>query len=323
MRRRSFVAGLGAATAWPPFAWSQQPGKVPRLGMLLFNSPQADPIGPLIQGLGALGYVDGNTIAVEYRYAEGKAERLANLAVELVQLKPDVIFAYGGDVAPYAKQATASIPVVVMVSNDPVQSGLVTSIRQPGFNITGITLIYDELAGKMLDLMKEALPEISHVAVLWNPDHADPEFRETQRVAIARGVELQSLEVRRPSDFDGAFKAAIDQRAEGVILVSSRLLLAQRQKIKEFTITTRIPAAGNWGDWAAKDGFLFTYGPNTDDAMRGIATYVNKILRGARPADLPIERPTRFELVVNAKTAQAFGIKLPDSIITRADKVIE
>lgn len=323
MRRRSFVAGLGAATAWPPFAWSQQPGKVPRLGMLLFNSPQADPIGPLIQGLGALGYVDGKTIAVEYRYAEGKAERLANSAVELVQLKPDVIFAYGGDVAPYAKQATASIPVVVMVSNDPVQSGLVTSIRQPGFNITGITLIYDELAGKMLDLMKEALPEISHVAVLWNPDHADPEFRETQRVAIARGVELQSLEVRRPSDFDGAFKAAIDQRAEGLILVSSRLLLAQRQKIREFTITTRIPAVGNWGDWAAKDGFLFTYGPNTDDAMRGIATYVNKILRGARPADLPIERPTRFELVVNAKTAQAFGIKLPDSIITRADKVIE
>jgi ABC-type uncharacterized transport system substrate-binding protein len=323
MRRRSFVAGLGAAAAWPPFAWSQQPGKVPRLGMLLFNSPQADPIGPLIQGLGALGYVDGKTIAIEYRYAEGKAERLANLAVELVQLKSDVIFAYGGDVAPYAKQATASIPVVVMVSNDPVQSGLVTSIRQPGFNITGITLIYDELAGKMLDLMKEALPEISHVAVLWNPDHADPEFRETQRVAIARGVELQSLEVRRPSDFDGAFKAAIDQRAEGLILVSSRLLLAQRQKIKDFTITTRIPAAGNWGDWAAKDGFLFTYGPNTDDAMRGIATYVNKILRGARPADLPIERPTRFELVVNAKTAQAFGIKLPDSIITRADKVIE
>ena len=323
MRRRSFVAGLGAATAWPPFAWSQQPGKVPRLGMLLFNSPQGDPIGPLIQGLGALGYVDGKTIAVEYRYAEGKAERLANLAVELVQLKPDVIFAYGGDVAPYAKQATASIPVVVMVSNDPVQSGLVTSIRQPGFIITGITLIYDELAGKMLDLMKEALPEISHVAVLWNPDHADPEFRETQRVAIARGVELQSLEVRRPSDFDGAFKAAIDQRAEGLILVSSRLLLAQRQKIKEFTITTRIPAVGNWGDWAAKDGFLFTYGPNTDEAMRGIATYVNKILRGARPADLPIERPTRFELVVNAKTAQAFGIKLPDSIITRADKVIE
>lgn len=323
MRRRSFVAGLGAATAWPPFAWSQQPGKVPRLGMLLFNSPQADPIGPLIQGLGALGYVDGKTIAVEYRYAEGKAERLANSAVELVQLKPDVIFAYGGDVAPYAKQATASIPVVVMVSNDPVQSGLVTSIRQPGFNITGITLIYDELAGKMLDLMKDALPEISHVAVLWNPDHADPEFRETQRVAIARGVELQSLEVRRPSDFDGAFKAAIDQRAEGLILVSSRLLLAQRQKIREFTITTRIPAVGNWGDWAAKDGFLFTYGPNTDDAMRGIATYVNKILRGARPADLPIERPTRFELVVNAKTAQAFGIKLPDSIIARADKVIE
>ena len=194
--------------------------------------------------------------------------------------------------APYAKQATASVPVVVMVSNDPVQSGLVTSIRQSGFNITGITLIYDELAGKMLDLMKEALPEISHVAVLWNPDHADPEFRETQRAAIARGVELQSLEVRRPSDFDGAFKAAIDQRAEGLILVSSRLLLAQRQKIKEFTITNRIPAVGNWGRLGG-EGWISIY-VWTEDRLRLRARRYFATLLGQRfLGSNPIRRPRR------------------------------
>ena len=322
MRRRSFVAGLGVTAAWPHFAFAQQAGKIPRLGILLFNSPQTDPIGPLIQGLRALGYVDGKTVSIEYRYAEGKPERLPNLAAELVQLKPDVIFAYGGDVAPYAKQATASIPVVAMVSNDPVQSGLVASLRRPGANITGITLIYDDLAGKMLELLKEALPKISRVAVLWNPDHADPEFRETQRVATARGVQLQSLEVRRPDEFDRAFKAAIDQRAEGLIVVSTRLLLTQRKSIAEFVNAARIPAVGSWGDWA-KDGLLFTYGPNTDDAMARIATYVDKVLKGTPPADLPIERPTRFELVINLKTAQSFGIKLPDTIVARAEKVIE
>jgi putative ABC transport system substrate-binding protein len=324
MKRREFIGLIGgAATVWPPLsARAQQPRKIPRLAILLFNSPQIDPIGPLLQGLQALGYVDGTSIAIEYRYAEGKVARLPDLASELVQLKPNVIFAYGGDVAPHAKRATASIPIVVMVSNDPVQSGLVTSISRPGGNVTGITLIYDDLAGKMLELLKEAMPEISRVAVLWNPDHADPEYRETQRVAVSRGVQLQPLPVRRPDDFDEAFKSAIDGRAEGLIVVSSRLLLTQRQKIIEFAINAHIAAVGNWGDWA-KDGLLLTYGPNTDDAMRGIATYVDKILKGAQPADLPVERPTRFELVINSGAAQKLGVTFPNSILARADKVIE
>jgi putative ABC transport system substrate-binding protein len=323
--RRSFiVAALGAGTFAAPFgAFAQrQSGKVRCIGILLFNSPQTDPIGPFLEGMQALGYIDGKTIAIDYRYAEGKAERLPDLAVELVRLKPDVIFAYGGDVAPHAKKATGSIPIVAMVSNDPVQSGLVASIGRPGANVTGITLIYDDLAGKVLELLKEAVPGISRVAVLWNPDHADPEFRETQRAAVAQGVQLQSLEVRRPGDFDGAFKAAIDERAEGLIIVSSRLFLMQRQKLAEFATTNRIIAAGGWGDWA-KDGLLLTYGPNTVEAMRRIAVYVDKILKGARPADLPIERPTRFELVINMKTAKALGIKFPDTILARADDVIE
>jgi putative ABC transport system substrate-binding protein len=265
MKRREFIGLIGgAATVWPLSARAQQPRKIPRLAILLFNSPQIDRIGPLLQGLQALGYVDGKSIGIEYRYAEGKGARLPDLASEMVQLKPDVIFAYGGDVAPHAKRATASIPIVAMVSNDPVQSGLVTSISRPGGNVTGITLIYDDLAGKMLELLKEAMPEISRVAVLWNPDHADPEYRETQRVAVTRGVQLQPLPVRRPDDFDEASKSAIDGRAEGLIVVSRRLLLTQRQKIIEFAINAHIPAVGNWGDWA-KDGLLLTYGPNTDE----------------------------------------------------------
>jgi putative ABC transport system substrate-binding protein len=174
----------------------------------------------------------------------------------------------------------------------------------------------------MLELLKEVVPEISRVVVLWNPDHADPEYRETQRVAADRGVQLQPLPVRRPDDFDQAFRSATDGRAEGLIVVSTRLLLMQRKKIIEFTTGARIPAVGSWGDWA-KDGLLLTYGPNTDDAMRGIATDVDKILKGTRPADLPIERPTRFELVINPGAAQTFGLKFPNSILARADRVIE
>jgi putative ABC transport system substrate-binding protein len=324
MKRREFITLLGGAAAgWPLAVQAQQlQRKIPRVGFLLFNSPQTDPIAPLLQAMESLGYVDGKTITIEYRFAEGKAERLPGLAADLVQLKPDVIFAYGGDVAPHAKKATASIPIVALVSNDPVQSGLVASVGRPGGNVTGITLIYDELAGKVLELLKEAVPEISRVAVLWNPDHADPEYRETQRAAASLGVRLQSLEVRRPSDFDGAFSAAVDERAEGLIIVSTRLLLQQRRQIAEFGTKNRIIMAGNWGDWT-KDGLLLTYGPNPSEAMRRIAVYVDKILKGVRPADLPMERPTRFELVINMKTAKALGIKFPISIVARADGVIE
>jgi putative ABC transport system substrate-binding protein len=323
MQRREFIRLLGGAAAtWPITARGQQAGKVPRIGVLLFNSPQIDPIAPLLESLQALGYVNEKTISIDYRFAEGKAERLPSLAAELVQLKPDAIFAYGGDVAPHAKVATGSIPIVVLVSNDPVQSGLVASLARPGANVTGITLIYDELAGKLLELLKEAVPQISRIAVLWNPDHADPEFRETQRAAAALGVGLQSLEVRRPSDFDAAFNSATADRAEGLIIVSSRLLLQQRQQIVEFGVKNRLIMAGSWGDWA-NDGLLLTYGPKPAVEMRRIAVYVDKILKGAHPVDLPIERPTRFELAINLRAARMLGITLPPSFHLRADEVIE
>jgi len=286
----------------------------------MFNSPQLDPVTPLLEGLQELGYLDGKNMAIEYRYAEGKAERLPALAAELAQLNPDVIFAFGGDVAPHMKKATTSIPIVVLVSNDPVQSGLVASVARPGGNVTGITLIYDELAGKVLELLKEAVPNISRVAVLWNPDHADPEYRETQRAATALGIKLQSLAVRKAGDFDAAFEAAISEGAEGLITVSSRLLLQRRNKIAEFGAKNRIIMAGSWGDW---EGMALTYGPNQAVAARRLAYYVDKILKGARPADLPMERPTRFEMIINQKVATALGIKFPPSILARADGIIE
>jgi putative ABC transport system substrate-binding protein len=322
--RRQFLVAFGATTlAMSRYAYSQQaPARIPRIGILLFNSPQHESLAPLLEGLQALGYVDGKTISIEYRQAEGNFERLAALATELVQLKPDLIFALGGDVAPHAKRATASIPIVAMVSNDPVQAGLVQSVGRPGGNITGITLIYDELAGKVLELLKEAVPNMSRVGVLWNPNHADPEYRETLRAAVANDVKLQSLEIRRSSDFEGAFDAAIRERAEAIIIVSSRLLNQQQQQIVDFGTRNRIVLAGNWSNWA-KEGLLLTYGPNPPDALRRIAFYIDRILKGVRPADLPMERPTRFELTINQKTANALGIKFPNTILARADAVID
>ena len=323
MDRRTFIGAIGGSLiAVPVLAAAQPSAKLPRLGVLLYNPLQSEPVAPLLEDLQKFGYVDGKTIAIEYRSADGKPERLTDLAAELVRLKPDVIFALGGDVAPFAQRATATIPIVAWVSNDPVQSGLVWSLGRPGANITGVTLVYDDLAGKTLDLLKEAVPRITRVAVLWNPDHADPEYRETQRAAAALGVRLQSLEVRRPSDFEGAFKLALAERSEALIVVSSRLISLQRQQIAEFTARNRIVLAGGWGAWT-KDGALLTYGPNTVDVMRRVAVYVDKILKGAKPADLPMERPTRFELTVNMKAAKALGLTIPQSLLLRADEVIQ
>src|SRR3954470_20926536 len=254
MRRRDFIVATVATTA-VAFAsyvrsFAQQSTHLRRIGVLLFNSPQTEPIGPFLDNLKTLGYVEEKNITIDYAFAEGRAERLPELAVALVDRKPDVIFAYGGDVAPHAKRATSSIPIVVMVSNDPVQSGLVKNIREPGGNITGLTLIYDDLAGKMLALLKEAVPKMSRTAVVWNPIHADPEFRETKRIAGLENVEILSLEVRRAEDFD---ESGVDQHAQGLIVVSSRVLLTQREKILAFAANSGIPTIGSWGDWA-RDG---------------------------------------------------------------------
>ena len=323
MNRKRVVCLL---TAWLltgiPFAHAQQPAKLPRLGALLYSNPETDPnFEAFRDGLRQLGYIVGKNLSVEHRFADGKPERLAGLAAELVRSKPDVIFALGGDVVPFAQKATKTIPIVMWVSNDPVEMGFVASLARPGGNITGVTLILDELAGKRLALLREMMPQISRVAILWNPEHADPEFREIQIQAKALAVQLQSFEVRRGDDFEPQFQNVIKGRAEAIIVVSSRLMQANRQLVLEFAAKNRLPVIGDWGRWTP-DGALLSYGPDTTGLAQRTAIYVDKIFKGVKPAELPVERPTKFELVINLKTAKQIGVTIPPNVLARADRVI-
>jgi putative tryptophan/tyrosine transport system substrate-binding protein len=310
------------AAALTPGARAQTT-KSARMGVLLYSSPSTDANVPVLrEALRGLGWVEGRNLTIEYRFAEGKFERLPDLAEELVRLRPDLIYAAGGDVAPYAKKATATIPIVATVSNDPVEGGLVASLRRPGGNVTGVTFLLSDLAGKRLEMLHEIAPRLSRVAVLWNPDHADSDFRETQALASRLGMRVVSLEARRPGDIDAALQTAVRERAEALIVVSSRLMSLQRQRILDFAAQHRLLLATGWGAWT-DGGALFTYGPNIDEMVRRAATHVDKILRGAKPADLPMEQPTTFELVINLKTARALGLTVPPSLLVRADRVLE
>jgi ABC-type uncharacterized transport system substrate-binding protein len=324
MRRRDFIEVItGAIVAWPLGAHAQQKPAIARLGVLLYSTPQADPqMKFVLQGLRDLGYLEGRNIVIEYRFAEGKPERLPELAAELAFLKPDVIVAMGGDVAPVAKRATQTIPLVFVSSADPEQLGLVASLRRPGGNATGITLLQDALATKRLELLKEVAPRISKVAFVTNPDHPDNETREARRAALALGVDLLSFDVRNTGDFERAFRAIIEARADSLYVVSSRHTVLNMPAIVGFATSNRLPLAGGWGDWA-KAGGLLAYGPNVGDMAQRAASYVDRILKGAKPSELPVEQPTKFELVINLKTANALGLAVAPSLLTRADAVIE
>ncbi len=323
MDRRAFIGTLAGGLLAAPGAAGAQLSKVGKVGILLYGTPQADPnLADLRRSLRDLGYIEERTLLLEYRFAEGKPERLPELAAELVRLKPNLIVALGGDVTPAVQQATQTIPIVMWVSNDPVQAGLVSSLARPGGNLTGITLILDTLAGKRLALLKEAAPRITRVGILWNPEHADPEFRENERAARALGVQLQSLQTRRAEDFDAAFQTASRERSEAILVVSSRLMSLQSQRILDFAGKNQVPVVGDWGPWGAR-GALLSYGPNLPQMAQRAATYVDRILKGAKPGDLPIQQPTTFELVVNLKTAKALGLTIPPSLLLRADEVIQ
>ena len=322
-RRRFIVAVVGSLLAAPLVVEAQQGGKIPRVGVLLFGTPETDPSLPSFRaGLGDLGYAEGRNILLEYRYAEGKPDRLPSLARDLASARPNVIFALGGDVAPFARAATSTIPIVMAVSVDPVQSGLVTTLAQPGSNLTGVTFVSSDLAAKRLQLLKEIAPTISRIGVLWNPDHVDPEYRETQVAGRTLAMEIHSLEVRGPDDFDRAFRVAAAARIEAIVVVSARLMLLNRQVIMDLATRNRVLLVTGWGGWP-QVGALFSYGPDLDAIVRRAATYVDKVLKGAKPADLPIEQPTKFELVINLKTAKALGLPIPPSLLQRADQVIE
>lgn len=326
MKRREVLALIGAAAcplAWPLPSAAQTTAKRPRIGVLIFSTPQSDPnTQSFLRGMRDLGYIDGQTIDIEYRFAEGKLERMSGLATELVALKPDMIFALGGDVTPIAAKVVQTIPLVYAMSADPVQLGIASSLAKPGRNATGVTFLSDELAAKRLEILKEVAPRIARVGFLHDVNHIDNELPVAQRAASAHGIVLHPLAMRGPGELDAALNAALQARVDSIYVVSSRHTAAAIPRIVDFVTKNRLPLAGGWGAWAQSGG-LVSYGPNVDDMIRQTAPYVDRILKGARPDALPIQQPTRFELLINLKTAKALGLTVPESFLLRADRVIE
>ena len=324
VKRREVITLLAGAAASPLAAHAQRAVKLaPRVGVLLYGTPETDPnYGSFLRGLRELGYVENQNIVLEPRSAEGKSERLPLLARELVAAKPDLIYVLGGDVAPSVRAATSTIAIVMAVSNDPVLSNLVASLARPGGNITGVTFVSSDLAAKRLQFLHELAPQLTRIAVLWNPDHVDPEYRETQAAGKTLGIQVHSLEARSRADLESAYQTALSVGAEALIPVSSRLTTLERASIIAFADRHRLMLASGWGPWA-REGALLSYGPDLDEITRRSAAYVDKILRGASPADIPVEQPTRFQLVLNAKSARALGLTIPERLRALADEVIE
>ena len=327
MRRIGLAVVLSLALV-PLTAEGQQPGTIPRIGLLVPTS--ASRTEAFRKGLHELGYIEGKNIVIESRYAEGNADRLPTLAAELVDLKVDVIVIEGNAGIAAGRRATTTIPIVMAPSGDPIGAGFVTSLARPTGNVTGLSLLLTGLARKRLELLKETVPRISRVTVLWSPSRrsaggtraSDLAFEETQAAARTLKVQLQSVEVAGPDDFDRAFLAAKKEHAEALVLISNSVLFTHRERLADLAIKHRLPAMFEFREYAEAGG-LATYGASLDDVSRRAAVYVHKILQGAKPADLPVEQPTKFELVINLKTAQALGLKIPQSVLLRADQVIE
>jgi putative ABC transport system substrate-binding protein len=320
--RRAFIAALGGAAAWPLVARAQQP--VRRIAYLTPSNLNPAFVKAFKDALRDLGWVEGRNVAIELRFAEDKPERLPELASELVALKPDVIAA-AGTLAPLAaKRATSTIPIVMIASGDPLGTGLAASLARPGGNVTGLSLMVPDIGGKRLELLKELLPQISQVAVLWDAANPYPEnvFRETQIAARVLGITIQSLEVKGPDDFNYAFELAKRQRPDTLIAVEDPLTITHRHRIVDFAANSQLPAIYGLREFVEVGG-LMAYGANLLDLMRRSAEYIDKILRGGKPADMPIQQPTKFALVINLKTAKALGTNMPPTLLARADEVIE
>ena len=307
-------------------AQAQQPKKVPRIGFLLPYSYTPDHrIEAFKQGMLELGYVEGQNFTIEYRWADGKFDKLPDLAADLIRLKVDVIVAVVTQASLAAKKATRSIPIVMVGVSDPVGSGLVTSLARPGLNITGTSSMTAEVVGKQLELLKETVPKISRVAALWNP--ANPLFqavqrKETEIAAQALRVQLQIFEARGADDIDPAFEGIVKERARALLVLGDPVFTSHRARIADLAAKHRLPAVSGTREHVEAGG-LMAYGPSFPDMYRRTATYVDKILKGTNPSDLPIEQPTKFELAINLKTAKQIGLIIPPSVLTRADRVIK
>jgi putative ABC transport system substrate-binding protein len=329
MDRRAFISGatLGLLAA-PLAAKAQQPGKVWRLGIL---SPSTTPVetarrqSPLMQKLVELGYVENQNLVVEYRAAEGKIDRLPDLAVELVQAKVDAIFTASSPGVQAARKATSVIPIVFTGVNDPVGLGLVASLARPGGNVTGVsTLLAGDLVAKQLQLLKEVIPRLSRLAILWNPTNpgSTEAMKDTEVVAPSLGIKIVPVAMETPSDLNPALATIVRERAEALAVHPTAPMWEQRTQILDFAVKKRLPALSFVREFA-QAGALMTYGPDLVDHVRLAAVYLDKIFKGARPADLPVLQPTKFDLVINLKTAKALGLTIPPSLLQRADQVID
>ena len=328
MDRRAFVIRIGVTLAAPLAAAAQQARKISRVGYLSPSS-LSDPrtqrfVDAFRQGLRDLGWSDGDNIGIEYRWADERTERLAGLASELVRLRMDVIVAATTPAIVAAKQATGTIPIVMANAAGPVETGIVASIAQPGGNITGLSMMAPGLVGKQMQLLTELVPKTNRLAVLGNPTNAinAPQLRQAQDAARALDARLQSVEARAPGDLEGAFAAMIRERAGALIVLTDTMLARNRAPIAALAMKNRLPAVYGATEYVEAGG-LMAYGPNQTDLYRRAATYVDKILKGAKPADLPVEQPTKFELSINLKTAKALGLTIPPSLLLRADQVLE
>jgi putative ABC transport system substrate-binding protein len=307
-------------------AQAQQPARIPQIGILIAASTSfySARVEALRQRLRELGYVEGKNIVIEYRYAEGKLERLPDLAAELVRLKVNVIVTAPTQAALAAKKASATIPIVFAdIASDPAGIGLVSSLARPGGNITGLNVMAPDLDGKRLELLKEAFPKVARVAFLWQPGwRGNLALTDMEAAAKALGLKLQSLPVRSLDDFEGAFARAKRDGAQALITTPSPLINTQQRQVLDFAAKNRLPAMYQTSEWVEAGG-LMSYAPNFTDLWRRAADFVDRILKGAKPADLPVEQPTKFEFLVNLKTAKQIGVTIPPNVLARADKLIK
>jgi len=325
MMRREFIALLGGAAAWPVAARAQQPGKLRTIGFLgqSTRSAASEWVAAFVQRLRELGWMEGRTITIEYRWSEGREERFAEIAAELVRLKVDVILTSGTPEVLAAKQATSVIPIVFATAGDPVGNGLIASLARPGGNVTGMSLQSNDTAGKRVELLREVVPSLRRLAILANVGNPFSvlELGEAQAAARTLGLEVDTLEIRRPEDIAPAFEA-LKGRAQALYVCADGLVNANRIRINTLALSVRLPTIHGYRDYVEAGG-LMSYGANLPDLFRRSADYVDKILRGAKPADIPVEQPTKFDLVINLTTAKALGLDVPSSLLARADEVIE
>jgi ABC-type uncharacterized transport system substrate-binding protein len=326
MKRRKFITLLGgAAAAWPLAARAQQPAKLPTIGFLVSGTPSSHGqwVAAFVRRLNELGWIEGRTVAIEYRWAEGRTERAAEIAAEFVRLNVDVIVTSATAVVVVAKQATSVIPIVFAAAGDPVGTGLVASLARPGGNVTGLSLQQPDAAAKRIELLREVVPGLRRLAILGNVGGPAVllDMREVQAAAHTLGLEVIASEIQRGEDIAPAFEA-LNGRAEALYVATDPLVDTHRIRINTLALAARLPTMLGSREWVEAGG-LISYGPNWPDQWRRAADYVDKILRGAKPSDLPVEQPTKFNLVLNLTTAKALGLEIPPTLLARADEVIE